>query len=620
MSVIIWSDNLTLLLMKYLAKRITDIIFLLFTLSFLSCTYDPPERFTEVNSESAPPDYLLSQTIDFEKDTLFALDKTRFNFSFISSDQGIMAVTFNYLGKDLAFENGSGSFEVDPAGFQDGSYELICNVYVHSGTGSLADNLGAEGYVYTKKFVLIIERPGSTNIGFTHTTVENGFLRIHWKKFDRSYFDSYKISVSDSALNHYFEKTIYDADETYLVDSSFVGGSVKFRLLVTCTNGEGSKINFGSDEFIYRYPVRLSFIEKADSLMLKWTEIPFNHTIYYSSNYSPNPINLGLISSYKITNPGLGDPIQYLISVAPVMKLTWDHQRYNMYGLFSAGINSGLVFSRMSYSPGLDAFFTKDQMHVRKYNGNSLLLTGFYDYSWDYHDKNSLALSLDNSKLFSIENGNLLQLNSSTLELIKKSIVAPNASGIKRTLFIHILNDSMMYLSFNSWLTLYDYISETIIDQEAIESSPVDPYYLTVSKDGMFAANCGNGKLKVYRNNNNSSLDLIYETSGNFLECVFDPADIHNLLVVTDTDSYVLSCPGMETVYTIPESVKGYPVNFDPVTNYILFVSHRYNSLTVYDYKTGQVKFKRSHHGYYDEFYLGKNRIFHSGGYNIIID
>jgi len=600
--------------MKGLNQGIIASIFLISVLSFSSCIYEPPDRITEIRSDFSPPDYVISQTIDFDSDTLYVWGRTMFNFSFLSSDQGISAVTFDFLGKNLSFESGSGSFNVDPAGFQDGSYTLTCKVFVHSGTGSLADHLGAEGYVYKKVFVLIVEGPGDSNFGFTHTTIENGFLRIHWKNFNRSYFDSYKITVRDSALNHFFSKTITDANVTSLIDSSFVGGSVNFSILVTCKDGDGNSRDFGSDEFTYRFPVKLSFNEEGDSLELNWTNIPFNHTIY------SNQVSLGHIRSYTIKNPGLGYPVRYQISVAPVVKLLFDHQRYNLYGDFSSGIKSEVVFTRMDYSPDLDAFFTKDPMHVRKHDGNSLLLLGHYDYSWDYYDHTCLGLSPDKTRLFSTENGKLLQLNSSSLEFLKSDSIAPHTTGTKKPLLIHLLNDSLMLFSFNSWLTIYDYAIRDIIDQEPLETSDAAPYHLSVSSDGTFAANCGNGKLKVFRNNNNASLEIIYETSGSFLECIFDPDDPHNLLLVTETENYVVSLPGMERIHTVPETIKGYPVNFDPVTNCILFVSNRYNTLTVYDYKSGHIKYSGPHHGYFDEFYLGKNRIFHSSGYNIKIN
>jgi len=600
--------------MKGLKQGILSSIFLITAFSFSSCIYDPPDRITEISSDFTPPDYVISQTIDFDKDTLYAWNKTNFNFSFASSDQAIYAVIFDFLGKTLSFENASGSFVVDPAGFQSGSYTLTCKVFVHSGTGSLADHLGAEGFVYKKDFVLILEGPGNANTGFTHVTIENGFLKIHWRKFDRPYFDSYTINVSDSALSHYFSRTIHDVNVTSLTDSSYVGGTVKFNLLVNCRDENGYPVNLGSHWFTYRFPIKMSFKEEGDSLTLNWTEIPFNHTIYI------NHEEIGRPRSYKTKNPGLGYPVRYQISVAPVAKLTYEFQRYNIYGDFLSGIKSDVTFTRMAYSPELNIFFTKDPMHVRSYDGNSLALLGHYDYSWDYYDQNSLALSPDRTLLFSTENGKLLQLNSNTLDLMKSDPIAPYASGTKKALLIHLLNERLMLLSFNSWLTIYDYVDQTIIDQEALEISQVEPYHLTVSADGSYAANCGNGKLKVFRNNNNSQLDLISETTGSFLECIFDPHNPGNLLLVTETENYFVSLPGMERIHTVPDTVKGFPVNFDPVSGYILFVSNRYNILTVYDYINGQVKFTAPHHGYYDEFYLGKNRIFHSGGYNIKID
>jgi hypothetical protein len=132
-------------------------------------------------------------------------------------------------------------------------------------------------------------------------------------------------------------------------------------------------------------------------------------------------------------------------------------------------------------------------------------------------------------------------------------------------------------------------------------------------------ANCSSSTLKVFRNTDNTKLEQIFETTGNFLECIFDPVNTNNLLIETTTNSYVLRCPDMETIAVIPDTVKGMAVNFDPVTNYLLFVSYTYKTMTVYDYEHNIIKYKCNHHGYFKDFYLANNTVFQKEGYNMNI-
>jgi hypothetical protein len=90
--------------------------FLLFALIVLiqSCEYDTPEKVTYVNPDPTPP-ALTELALNLNTDTISVCGLTRFNFSLISSDQSIMLVVVNCLGKTFTTEGPSGYFEVDPA-------------------------------------------------------------------------------------------------------------------------------------------------------------------------------------------------------------------------------------------------------------------------------------------------------------------------------------------------------------------------------------------------------------------------------------------------------------------------------------------------------------------------
>jgi hypothetical protein len=180
---------------------------------------------------------------------------------------------------------------------------------------------------------------------------------------------------------------------------------------------------------------------------------------------------------------------------------------------------------------------------------------------------------------------------------------------------IKILNDSIMYLVYNSRIAIFNYKSNEIITFISIASGNGMPSQTTFSSDGKYVANCGDGVFRVFRNTNNTTLDLIYEAAGEYLECIFDPVNSENLLVVTIDKNNVLRCPGMEVLTEIPANIKGIPVNFDPITNYLLFVSTSANRITVYDYLNDVIKFSCNHHGLYTDFYLANNIIIHNSGY-----
>ena len=588
--------------------------FLIFVLIILiqSCEYEPPEKVTYVNRNSSPP-ALSIVTLDLNSDYIYVCGATRVNFGFASSDQPITAVVVDCLGKTSNIENSSGYFDVDPAGYPDGDYKVKMDVYTHSGTGSLADKVDAEGYLFTREWTLKIERPSSIILKFLPPVVENGFLKIQWMNFNRTYFKYYKILVKDSELNYSFTKIINDANTTSFIDSSFVGGQAEITLSVGLNQCDGSSSEYISDKLNYSYPVFISFNEKADSTTVNWTNIPFKHTIYLSSNSTRT--YLGNVKSYTMRSPGLGNEIRYEISVKPTVKLMFDNQMYNIYSNYTLGTKTAMNCNKIVYVPELNSYFLKGPGSLGKYDGSTLSKLLSYDYYYDYYDNVTVGLSPDKSTVFTTVNHDIMKFKTSTLVNIGKKKFASGLYDSKYFYGMNILNDSMMYISYGSSVSLYNNNTGTIISTCTNPYAEGAPYNISVSKDKQYLAICGSTWFKIYRNPDDLHLELVYQTSGYFVECIFDPVNTNNLLVVTLDKTSVVHCPDMGLLYTIPSTVKGYAVNFDPVTNYLLFVSSVSKTVTVYDYEHDLVKFRCMHHDSFPAFYLANNTIYHNSGY-----
>jgi hypothetical protein len=580
-------------------------------ISALSCVYEAPDEMTFVNPQSIPPKITVQQ-LDLDKDTIVIWTNTYFNYNFSSDKQPIWGLEFDYFGKKFTKEGSNGYFEIDPSGQPDGVYKLKLLLYTRSGTGSLADNLGAEAYVFEKEWTLVVEKPVAPTSQITGTTIEDGFLTIQWEKCEQAYFHSYEIIVNDSGLHKNYRRRIYDADITSLTDSFFVGGKVDFTLLVHYYGADKMVYHSTSKVYVYRFPITLMFSESNDSLTVKWRNIPFRHTTYkYPS------INIEQDSSFTILSPGLGYALQYQIDIRPTVPMDWENQQYNVSGLHALGVKSDMEFSTMVYYPDINIFFRKSEMFLRKNDGNTFKYLSGIDYSWDYYDNKTIALSKDKSRIFTTILQDMVELNSN-LEIQKKEKYEENSVG--RTFsMMRIINDSLMFLYSNATIAIRDYKRKYDLSTANIYSSDGAPFHISISRDGNYIANCGRGKMWIFKVTSTYRIEKIYETDGEFLECIFDPVYNDNLLVVTSESDYILHCPDQAVIYNIPDRIKGMAVNFDPVTNNLLFVSARYNTITVYNYQQDSVYYHCNHHGLFNEFYLARNNIFHGDGYHVNI-
>jgi hypothetical protein len=158
--------------------------------------------------------------LNLEEDTVYLYFDKTVTFKFSTSNQEIRTVVYqvnNTIKETVA--SGNGDFIMTQNDFFDGIYNLSIKVYTGSGTGSIADQLGAEGYLYEKKWVLIVNRANGSPMSYT---AENGYLRLDWAPFRG---------------NDLKEFVIYRPDENY--SSHEVGRSVTNHFIDTCYVGDG---------------------------------------------------------------------------------------------------------------------------------------------------------------------------------------------------------------------------------------------------------------------------------------------------------------------------------------------------------------------------------------------
>jgi hypothetical protein len=107
-----------------------------------------------------------------------------------------------------------------------------------------------------------------------------------------------------------------------------------------------------------------------------------------------------------------------------------------------------MKFSGITYTPEINAFFLKYPMYFRKHDGTSLGKLLSYDFPWEDYGESTIALSPDKTQAFTTVNQNIVQLNSSTFELLSRKRFGPSSSGNYFFDQIKILNDSLIYVAY----------------------------------------------------------------------------------------------------------------------------------------------------------------------------
>ena len=152
----------------------------LLLISLTSCEYDPHGIFERnLNKNVEAPDLeVVSLDLSQDKDTVVLL-YNRVCFHFKSSNQPVSRVNFilddSLLG---SVESGNGFFDMRCDSLYTGNHRLKLEVYTYSGTGSIADSLGMEGFLFaTREWTIKVL---NTRYSTLTSTVSDGFLKLQW--------------------------------------------------------------------------------------------------------------------------------------------------------------------------------------------------------------------------------------------------------------------------------------------------------------------------------------------------------------------------------------------------------------------------------------------------------
>lgn len=188
------------------------------------CTF-APEATKPLTQVSPDPPATVNITLnDISEDTIRLSGPVNFSYSIQTSGTTIRESEVIFAGvtlvKSLTIES-TGTFSISGSTLRSGTFELKIQFVSNSGTGSLADQAGAENIQVWRKWIVIIDIDPPSKPVLTAST-QNGFLTLSWTPYAKDNFVKYTFY-----RNGYFSMSpvvITDRNVTSYVDSAFMGG------------------------------------------------------------------------------------------------------------------------------------------------------------------------------------------------------------------------------------------------------------------------------------------------------------------------------------------------------------------------------------------------------------
>jgi hypothetical protein len=217
------------------------ICFVLLSAVFLeSCEYHTDkENFQDVKK----PDSATCTIILDPLDTIYYLSEgTGFSYQSFSGNRKLYFINvFIDTVKVAENDESHNFFYVDVNKYSDGYHKLAIVATTGSGSGSLADFLGAEGFVFTFNWDLYIDKTDPYAVPMTKIFNQDGILKIEWDKFHKLKFESYEV-IKTTIESNLFEHTttiasINNREHNYCFDSAYFGGLATYKIVVHTPSG-----------------------------------------------------------------------------------------------------------------------------------------------------------------------------------------------------------------------------------------------------------------------------------------------------------------------------------------------------------------------------------------------
>lgn len=259
---------------RQLNGLVTTILYLiLICTSFQSCTFSPNGVFENPTSEDIVPPEIQVLKLNLSADTLYLYYSKQVVFHFASNNQKQEVERAHFFidgifNVDVFAKNGE--FKLEWGNIPEGNHTLKLDLYANSGTNSIADKVGAEFFLFSKTWNVVVDKSYYTQI---KSKAVNGYLNIEWPKYKNSDFVEY---VVYRGFDYYSKREIGRVKNCEFTDSSYVGESARYFVEVVI-RGE-DQLTWGALELNYEVPIPSLNLIDNNKTALVW-----NKSKYYSA-------------------------------------------------------------------------------------------------------------------------------------------------------------------------------------------------------------------------------------------------------------------------------------------------------------------------------------------------
>ncbi len=604
-------------------KPITLIFIMM--MSLLACVYEPGGLYeAEVDKVTEPPADIVVN-LNFATDTLLIPASGNTSIVYSTPDALISMALFSINQKTIGkIESTSGVFQINISnqGFATNvPYNLRVELFRRSNSGSLADKMGAEGFLFYKDITIYFVDREKLTPQIKRAYAGEGKMHVEWETYKGVGFNSYHVFNTD------FRKIaiISDQFQTSCTDESQIGfGGVYY--VVTSTESD----SYRSTYHIYKDTLPSASVTRINGseYLLNWGKSKYENNLkgYRIYEYLPEPNRLTLLDfitdvsrqDYTFRDPHF--PMKTRFYIQPVSKYddipVNDPSDLNTLASTTTDIFHGDLLPRMIYmffeNPMGDYCYYGNFEHLYQFNAHTDAMTDSIPYGAGQY-----SVSPDGKTIILGSQRSIQMYNAPDLTLAKT--IAHDKLPENDSPMQFVIGDSgigvALFTSANYYF--YDFANNMTLARFRVDYDSSWPAYMSISPSGKFFA------MSHYTGNNFHRVTELYQLSGdtvikawqgNASYFDFDPQE-NNFVYFIDGAIKSISLDDLHQTTQLQVQDK-YFLHIDWNRREYLSLNEAKDNFSVCDLATGEVKTEVKTMLYYqpDYFFLFNKTLFSNYG------
>lgn len=549
----------------------------------ISCEYETTEIYNVdlTKPSDAPP---LDINLNLMTDTVNFYWASHVNLTVSSTILKVKTVKF-YLDNIEYYGNSIGNTHSILLSFSEpGIHKFKMTIITNSGSNSIADNVGVEGFIFNSREWTLIAKEAKINNNLTSQIKDNKLL-LSWKEYDGNDFKSYRIRGAATGNS----SDIKTAEYYY---ASYVGEEDHYRVYVI--DNSNTEHLWGECYVNKSLPV-LKLGSINNQIALTWNQSIFKDNIsqyqVFRSDIYTNWTKIGTLSnndtSIILNNTGntFAQIMNFYLYCVP--KGYTQLANTSLFSSFLQNVFTAIPGPRFDNNMGVtcSGFYFEDyslesnKSILYKYSSSTDKVTAVMDYIW------ASTISPNAKYMLGPHDSivDLYDLNTNTI--VKSTNMKTIAKVFYPSMFPKISDNGICIFNSEDRLYVYD-----LLNSKLIGTKNMYQYGLKISSNGQYFAINKEDSLLVYQVNSNSiSLSSgIKKASGFYYydEYGFFPNQPNYLYLYQPPYLYIKSCIDLSTIRTM--YIGDYLINIDFCSNKIL-TARNATVWDIYDLNTGSL-------------------------------